>query len=102
MALQDTSSSNEQIHVEPSRRASDACGMSSYRTLTFAAAAAGLVGSGVPGAALAQGRTCKTGELFAGSPMHRPSAEDKIPATRGLTDEPPLRWRTLTFAGKTL
>jgi hypothetical protein len=55
-----------------------------------------------PAAALAQGRTCKTGELFAGSPVYRPTGTEKMPATMGLTDEPPLHWRTLTFAGNTL
>ena len=56
----------------------------------------------VPAAAQAQ-RTCKTGELFAGSPTFKAKGDEKlVPGGMGLTDEPPLQWRTLDFAGKNL
>jgi len=57
----------------------------------------------VPVAGHAQGRTCKTGGLFAGSPTYKATGEEKYPPGGiGLLDDPPLQWRTLDFAGKNL
>src|SRR5262245_28809676 len=96
MANPATSSSN-QNNVEHTRGARDASRMLSLRTI---AVAVGL--SFVPAAAQAQ-RTCKTGGLFAGSPTFKTKGDEKLAAAgMGLTDEPPLQWRTLDFSGKTL
>src|SRR5688500_10213615 len=97
----DTSSSN-QINVERLRRARDACAMLSFRSISLGAALLALIPATAAAQAV-QGRTCKTGQLFAGSPTYRMTGNEKMAyGGMGLTDEPPLQWRTLVFSGKTL